>query len=201
MGVLCLGPSLCWPTTGGVKASLSFANKTRKGSSEMTGQTDSSIHSSTFLPLPPSYQATDQSSLPSDGIPWLLTAWIGPLGMEAASLPDRCEAQTPLLLPWSTWAAWWAQVFLFPILGLSVRGDGSLFPSPPHRKRRKVTGYANPEIPARKEWLVKTTEFSHRAKLTCLIRGKISAFTKDWKPFMNFLLKMAKALNGDFWIC
>lgn len=47
------------------------------------------------------------------------------------------------------------------------------------------------------EWIVKVTELTEMAKITCLVRVKtISTFIKDWKHFM----KVGKKRNGDFWI-
>lgn len=40
-------------------------------------------------------------------------------------------------------------------------------------------------------WIVKMSEPAEMAKLACSVKeGTIITYIKDWKPFMDFLLKM-----------
>lgn len=178
MGVLCLGPFLCWPTRGGVRASLSFANKIQKGGSEMTGKT---------VPPPCFSCLHTKQSIKATLIKMGSPGCYHPGSVPSGCVPEGYEGQT--MLRWST-CCLVDRCFSTPHFRTEHEGKrgsphswSSPFPSPPHWKQH---------IPTMGEWVVKMTEVSERAKLTCLIRDKISTFIKDWKPFMNFLLKMAK---------
>lgn len=52
--------------------------------------------------------------------------------------------------------------------------------------------WKNNEIPRVKDWIIKLTKFVEKAKLTNLVRDKMTDFLKNWKPYMNFLLTEEK---------